>query len=100
MKDGLNTSDVRDSLVFTHTNTQTPEKLLSDVIQTFTPTEVERSSVVSRLHSTNVEQQVQKDVVHACRGLTVRNRNSLCAKSVEKAWTEHMHAFGSFQRQF
>lgn len=65
----------------TQSHTQTPEKLLPDcVIQTFTPTEVERSAVDSRLRSVNVEQQVKETLYATARDAAERNRNCLWAE--------------------
>lgn len=59
MKDDSNVNDARGSLVLVraHALAQTPEKLLPNgVIQnTFTPTEVERGSVNSRLQNSRSE---------------------------------------------
>lgn len=70
-----------ETLLYWHTQSHTPEKLLPDcVIQTFTPTEVERSAVDSWLRWVNVEQQVKETLYATARDAAGRNRNSLWAE--------------------
>lgn len=70
-----------ETLLYWHTQSHTPEKLLPDcVIQTFTPTEVERSAVDSWLRWVNVEQQVKETLYATARDAGGRSRNSLWAE--------------------